>query len=443
MCESMGDTTHCMHHFRKQNGGRFMAHLVMIESWVGASGNLLPPLLKSLGHTYAFVTRKLEHYQNPLSPEAHPVIRHAEEVILAETNDAENLIEALRSRSFDGAITVCDYYIDTVREVARAFGIPCPFPNEVKAVRHKHLMREALDRAGLPNPKYRLARSWVEAVVAAEGAIGFPLVVKPVDLASSAFVRLVRNREELEIAYRQLEAFPLNFRDQVRECTVLLEEFMAGEEVSVESVSCNGATTVLGVTDKSVTGSPYFIENGHMFPANVQGELRDETERLVRAALRAVEFDRGIAHTEVKLTADGPRIVEINPRTAGNYIVELVKRVTDVDLLRAFVDLALGREPALTAKETGVVSAAVTFLVPPQGGVIEGLDGAASLEEDPRVARWKLEDCVGKTVSAPIDNACYLGHVVAEDREGLRARAFAEEALGRIALRFAESEGNG
>jgi argininosuccinate lyase len=414
----------------------------MIESWVGASGSLLPPLLKSLGHTYVFVTRKLEHYQSPHSAEAHPAIRHAEEVIVAETNDTERLIGALRPRSFDGAITVCDYYIDTVREVARAFGIPCPFPNDVKSVRHKHRMREALDRAGLPNPKYRLARSWEEAVAAAEGAIGYPLVVKPVDLASSAFVRLVRNREQLEIAYRQLEAFPLNFRDQARDRTVLLEEYMTGEEVSVESVSCNGATTVLGVTDKSVTGSPYFIENGHMFPADLPGELRSETERLVRDALRAVEYDHGIAHTEVKLTPNGPRIVEINPRTAGNYIVELVKRVTDVDLLHAFVDLALGREPALDAKETDIASAAVLFLVPPQGGVIAGMDGAASLDLDPRIARYKLEDCVGKKVSAPIDNACYLGHVVAEDREGRRARAFAEEALGRIALRFAESGGD-
>jgi len=423
-------------------GFRTVAHLVMIESWVGASGNLLPPLLKSLGHTYVFVTRKLEHYQSPHSTETHPVIRHAEEVIVAETNDTERLIEALRSRSFDGAITVCDYYIDTVVEVARAFGIPCPFPNDVKAVRHKHLMREALDRAGVPNPNYRLARSWEEAEDAAR-SIGYPLVVKPVDLASSAFVRLVRNREELEIAYRQLDAFPLNFRDQARDCTVLLEEYMSGDEVSVESVSSNGATTVLGVTDKSVTGSPYFIENGHMFPADLPGALREETERLVRDALRAVEYDHGIAHTEVKLTPDGPRIVEINPRTAGNYIVELVKRATDVDLLRAFVDLALGREPDLAAKETGVVSAAVLFLVPPQGGVIAALEGEASLDRDPRIARYKLEDCVGKRVSAPIDNACYLGHVVAEDREGLRARAFAEEALGRIALRFAESEAVG
>ena len=416
-----------------------MAHLVMIESWVGASGNLLPPLLKSLGHTYTFVTRKLEHYQSPLSAEQHPVVRYADEVIVAETNDATGLIETLRPYSFDGAITVCDYYIDTVKEVSQAFGIPCPFPRDVKTVRHKHLMRQALDRAGLPNPKYRLAQNWEEAAAAGE-AIGYPLVVKPVDLASSAFVRLVANPAELEDAYRQLEEFPLNFRDQPRDCTVLLEEYMAGEEVSVESVSCNGEVTILGITDKSVTGSPYFIENGHMFPAALRGDLSDATKELVHAALLAVGYDHGIAHTEVKLTADGPRIVEVNPRTAGNYIVELIKRVTDIDLLQAFVDLALGRTPSLASQDTGAASAAVLFLVPPQGGKIAGMQGVASLASNERIVRYKIEDCVGKTVPAPIDNACYLGHIIAEDREGLRARAYAEEALSQIELIFAPSE---
>lgn len=51
-----------------------MAHLLMIESWVGASGNLLPPLLRELGHSYTFVTRKASHYQNPMSSEKHAVV---------------------------------------------------------------------------------------------------------------------------------------------------------------------------------------------------------------------------------------------------------------------------------------------------------------------------------------------------------------------------------
>lgn len=416
-----------------------MAHLLMIESWVGASGNLLPPLLKSLGHTYTFVTRKPEHYQSALSAERHPVIRYAESVLVAETNDFPSLIEFLRPYRFDGVITVCDYYIEVVREVAAAFRLPCPFPDQVSTARQKHLMRRALDRAGLANPKYRLAASRIEVEEAA-AAIGYPLVLKPVDLASSAFVYLIRNGGELMEAYRALEAFPLNFRDQQRDCTYLLEEYMSGPEVSVESFSYNGETTIIGVTDKSVTGTPYFIENGHMFPAKLDDAEQSGVTAFVRSALQAVGFDHGIAHTEVKLTEGGPRIVEINPRTAGNYIVELIERVAGIDLLQTFVELSLGQKPAISPRDSGVSSAAVMFLVPPQGGTVAHIQGVETLDADEHIVRYKIENCTGKTVSPPIDNACYLGHLIAEDRDGPNARKYAEEALERIKLSF-EREG--
>lgn len=412
-----------------------MSHLLMIESWVGASGNLLPPLLKSLGHSYTFVTRKPQHYQSSLSTEQHPVIRHADTVLVTETNDIPGLIEFLRPHRFDGVITVCDYYIDVVREVARAYNLPCPFPDAVKNVRQKHLMRQALDRAGLANPSYRLAHSWTEAEESA-AAIGYPLVLKPVDLASSAFVSLIQNEKELRDAYEALEAFPLNFRDQARDCTYLLEEYMRGEEVSVESVSCNGEITILGVTDKSITGTPYFIENGHMFPAKLNDDIYAEVTQFVRNALQAVGFDHGIAHTEVKLTAAGPRIVEINPRTAGNYIVELIERVTGIDLLHAFVDLSIGRKPFMAATDSGIASAAVMFLVPPRSGVISRIEGIESLQSDEYVVRYKIENCGGKSVETPIDNACYLGHIITQDTKGLNARDYAEQALARIALSY-------
>ncbi|GGI44917.1 hypothetical protein GCM10008018_09490 [Paenibacillus marchantiophytorum] len=412
-----------------------MAHLLMIESWVGASGILLPALLKSQGHTYTFVTRKLEHYQHAHSPEKHPVIRNADSVYVTETNDIPHLIAFLRPMSFDGVITVCDYYIEVVREVADALNLPCPFPKAVKTVRHKHLMRRALDRAGLANPKYRLAHHLAEVEEAAQD-IGFPLVIKPVDLASSAFVRLIQNADELKDAYQALEDFPLNFRDQARDCTYLLEEFMTGEEVSVESVTYQGETTIIGITDKSVTGSPYFIENGHMFPAKLSEETRMVVTQFVLDALKAVDFNHGIAHTEVKITADGPRIVEINPRTAGNYIVELIQNVTDIHLLQAFVDISLGSKPYIAPQNNGITSSAVMFLVPPHGGKLTRIQDIDLLASDDHITRFNVEDCECTTIATPIDNACYLGYVITHDKEGLNARAYAEEAVKRMIFHY-------
>ena len=418
-----------------------MAHLLMIESWVGGTGRIFPPAIARLGHRYTFVTRNRGHYQDPRSREIHPVIEHAENVLSFDTNDVTALVEFLRAQhevlEFDGVVTICDYYIGTVAEVAQALNLPQAFSDNVVMERRKDLVREAIERAFLPNPKFAVAGEW-EQVREEAARIGYPLVVKPTDLASSAFVKLVRDEAQLRESFDALAAFPRNFREQARVPLLLLEEFMDGEEVSVEACTYRGSTTVIGITDKSLTGFPYFIEDGHMFPARLDPQLAQQVEALVRGALAAVGHDHGLSHTEVKLTSKGPRIVEINPRPGGNYIAELIQRATGIDLLDAQIELALGREPDLQRRDTGVASAAIKFVVPPRAGRALALDGADALDADPNIARWSLAAVADTDVSAPIDNACYLGHVIATDAHGLDARAHAERAVAGLRLRYAD-----
>ena len=408
-----------------------MSHLLMIESWVGGTGRILPEAIVAAGHRYTFVARRPAHYE-ATSGEAHPVLRHAARVLELETNDPAALAAELRRHHgedpFDGVLSICDYYLDVVVRVAEALGIPHPFPANVAAERRKDLVRRALDGAGIPNPRYAVTDSWLATCDAAR-SLGYPLIIKPTDLASSAHVRLVHDEGELAESFAALEAFPRNFREQPREPLCLLEEYLPGEELSVETCTVGGEHTVIGVTDKSVTGAPYFIEDGHMFPAALDAATTESLGRFAKDVLTAVGHDQGVAHIEVKQTPAGPRLVEINPRLAGNYIVELIRRVAGVDLLRVTIDLALGRRPSLAAASSLAASAAIKFVVPPRAGVVKSVGGLAALEANPRVARWQLDAAVGARVAAPIDNACYLGHVVAVDPAGSGARGFAEEAV--------------
>lgn len=418
-----------------------MAHFLMIESWVGSTGRIFPPAIIRAGHRYTFVTRNRGYYLDSHTQQIHPVLEHADNVLTTETNDVPALIAFLQRQQkllkFDGVVTICDYYIDTVAQVAQALELPQAFSANVAMVRRKHLVREALEQAGLPNPAFRIATSWDSTRQAATD-LGYPLILKPSDLASSAFVRLVHDEAELHEAFSALERFPKNFREQSREPLWLLEEYMTGEEVSVEACTFEGETTIIGITDKSVTGFPFFIEDGHMFPARLDSDLAEAVRTLVKQALQAVGHDHGISHTEVKLTPKGPRIVEINPRPGGNYIAELIERVTGIDFLSAQIDLALGRRPNLQRKDTGVASAAVKFLVPAQGGFVAAMKGIETLADAPNVARSTIGQAAGTEVAAPVDNACYLGHVVAIDPDGREARRYAEQALSRIEMTFGE-----
>ncbi|GHG89809.1 ATP-grasp domain-containing protein [Streptomyces lanatus] len=408
-----------------------MAHLLVVESWVGSMSRLLPRAILEGGHEFTFLTRDLHHYLRS-APEgtAHPLLG-ARNVITADTNDADALLpEVARLHSvlgFDGVITSCDYYLPTVARIAGHLGLPGPGPEAMENACRKDATRRVLADAGLPGPRFAVHEEWADLARAA-AEIGYPLVAKPVDLCAGMYVRRIGDEAELSALFRELADFPVNARGQRRIPGLLLEEFLDGPEVSVETVSYAGAVHMVGVTDKSVGGAPAFIETGHMFPAALPLADLDAAEQTALGALKALGLTDGVvAHTEIKLTSAGPRVVEVNPRPAGNRITELVRHVTGIDLAAAFVDVALGRRPDLTRTDTGLRSAAIGFLVPDRTGTLEAPGGHQPADE-PGVLEVQLAE-PGKSVKAAGSNNEYLGHVMAGDPDGLGARDRVEDIL--------------
>ncbi|MET1255643.1 ATP-grasp domain-containing protein [Aliikangiella maris] len=416
-----------------------MSHLLIIESWVEGTGRLLPLTIIGLGHEYTFVTRNPEHYQQSEAGEKHPIVQNARQVIQCETNNLEQLIPKLTKchqiNPFDGVITICDYYVETVAAIAKSLNLPQAFSKHVALESRKHLVRQALQKAQLENPQFVIAKNWNEVLQGAHD-IGFPLVIKPSDLASSAFVTLVKNEDELKVAFDKLALFTHNFREQPREAIWLLEAYIQGDEFSVEACTYNGKTTIIGITDKTVTGQPYFIEDGHMFPAKISDSLAQKIKSYVTDVLNALEHEHGITHTEVKVNGDSVKLIEINPRPAGNYIVELIKQVTGIDLLSVHIGLAINEKPDLSFINQARGSAAIKFLVPEQTGVVKSFTGLEQITRDPNIVRCQFKSIEGQEISTSIDNACYLGHVIAVDEKGNNARQFAEAALNKLNIEF-------
>jgi argininosuccinate lyase len=410
----------------------------MIESWMHSTGRALPPLLRRLGHDYVLLTRDPGLYPADADGPPHRAVAHAAEVVVVETNDTARTIAAsaavARRRPVDGVLTTCDYYLEGVARVARALGLPGEDPDALATARRKDRVRAAVAAAGIPDVRHAVVAD-DDAARKAGADLGYPLVAKPVDGNSGAGVRLVHDEDQLADVLTAVRAETRNGRGQTRAGLLLLEEILDGQEVSVETVTVRGRTTVLAVTDKSLTGMPAFVESGHMVSARLSDGVRRAAEEHVRDALAAVGLRHGLAHTELRLTADGPRLVEINPRQGGNSIFELLDLVVGVHPLRLLVDLALGGEPALPTEGTEG-SASIMFVISPEAADIVAVEGTDTLPPDPHVLRWHVR--APARASEPRDNGCYLGEVVTVDRDGPGARAAAEAAIDRLRLRTSD-----
>ncbi|MGI8305506.1 ATP-grasp domain-containing protein [Saccharopolyspora hattusasensis] len=420
-----------------------MGHLLLVESWVGAMSTLLPRSIREGGHRFSFVTRDLQHYlrAKPMAG-PHPLLS-ADNLFTVETNDVQHLLRHLESLQavlgFDGVLTSCDYYLAAAARAAQRLGLPGAPPEAIERACSKDLTRKALREAGVPGPAFALAETARGLEEAAE-ALGYPLVVKPVDLCAGMFVRKVDGPAQLREAHAALQGFPVNARGQQRNPVVLLEELLTGPEVSVETVTFRGETTVVGVTDKSVAGEPWFVETGHMFPAALDADTEKAVAETAVAAIEALGLDNVVGHTEIKITPAGPRVVEVNPRPAGNQITELIRRVTGIDLAAVYAQLALGEKPDLHRVDTGAGSAAISFLLPPREGTITEIGGLDALAADPAVVDWVVKEA-GHRTGAAISNNNYLGHVMVTSGSRGEARRHADSLVAGLDVRYAAEAG--
>lgn len=415
-----------------------MSHHVFVESNTTGTGRLAVELLLQDGARVTFVTSDAARY--PFLAERHPRLR----VVPCDTNDDAAIEACVRAidreaapgggasqRGIDALLTFSTFYVTGVAAVARRLGLPTLDPEAARRCHHKHLGRACLARAGLATPAFWVVTSPAEAEAAAR-AVTYPCVVKPVADSGSVGVRRVDDRDALLAHYRALAARTVNERGQRLSGEVLIESLLVGPEFSIETLTLGGATRIIGITQKRLSAPPHFVELGHEFPAELDAQTRAAIATAVQDGLSAMGVDFGPAHTELRVTPDGPVIVEINPRLAGGMIPELVRQATGIDLLRAVLAMARGGEPELTATRDEV--AGIRFFTAPSAGVLREVRGLDEVRGWPGVREARIDRRPGAVVRAPEAATDRLGHVIASGPDRARVLRDLEAALATVEI---------
>ncbi|NUR30094.1 MAG: ATP-grasp domain-containing protein, partial [Catenulispora sp.] len=251
--------------------------------------------------------------------------------------------------------------------LAEGLGLPTAPAEAVGRCRDKPGPRPALDAAGVPQARSLAVGSAEDALAAAAG-LGYPVVVKPRSLAASFGVVRVDRAEEMAGAFAAAAGIVLPEEKTRYAEPVLVEEYLDGPEISVESACFGGQVAVLAVARKQLGFAPAFEEVGHVVAADDPLLVDPELAELVAAAHRAVGYHTGVTHTELRRTASGLQVFEINARLAGGHIPLLGLLARGVDVNRIAADVACGREPDLAGSVNRV--AAIRFFYPEQDGVL-------------------------------------------------------------------------
>ncbi|MFV0126304.1 ATP-grasp domain-containing protein [Streptomyces sp. HMX112] len=393
----------------------------------------LSPLVaaRKLGLRSVFVTRDPGRYAGPRGSIGPGDL--ADHVVRADTRDAAAVVAAARSTADRGEVrgmcTFTDYSVGVVAEAARELGLAGLSPDAAHRARNKLGTRRACAEAGVPAPLFAWAAT-EEAAVAEAGDIGYPCVVKPATEAGSIGVRLCRDADEVREHFRALASDERDFRGQVKPVGALVEEYLVGYEVSVESVLVDGRRRTLGVVDKVLGAHPHFVELGQSFPSALPASVTHDASEIAEAALDAIGHDFGAAHVELKVTTTGPKLVEINARPAGADITRLIAEATGVDLPLQVVRMHAGLPADVTpVRNRAAASRCVTAGATGTVHAVHGVELARRVADGIEV---ELEAAVGDEVRSPTSNMDVIGRIVAVATHAAEAVRLADAALGQI-----------
>jgi biotin carboxylase len=300
--------------------------------------------------------------------------------------DLEAAVAAVGRHHPDGIVTYFDAGMVDVARLAVRLGLPFHSPETATSLVDKVHQREAMAAAGLPVPR------WWDVPVRGDldvtlGEIdetdGWPVVLKPRSESGSHHTFPASDAKE---AAKLLCGLGTARRDMVAEEYIEGDPRLAdgpfADYLSVESVVSGGVVSHVAMTGR-FPQAKMFRETGFFIPAVLEPALVpaviDEAER----AIASLGVEIGCLHTELKLTADGPRVIEVNGRLGGG-IPEMVARATGLDLFGMSIDVALGKPVRVDGPvECQRVGYRFFLQPPPDPSTVTTIDGIDRLADHP------------------------------------------------------------
>lgn len=342
------------------------------------------------------------------------------------TIDTSAILEAAKRHQISGIMTLAsDMPMQSVAVVSREMGLVGISEDTALKATNKAFMRDALRKAGVPVPIYFRVKGndkFKEAVEQVRGA-GYKCIVKPADNSGSRGVHFLKEDDDLDAVYEYTVRYS-------RGGEIVVEEFMEGPEVSVETLAVDGDVHVIQITDKLTTDAPYFVEMGHSQPSQLGEEICEKISEVAIAANKAVGILNGPSHTEIKITPYGPKIVELGARLGGDCITtHLVPLSTGVNMVEQSIKIALGEKPNFEPKwDKG---SAIRY-IKTNTGIVKDIKGVFEVESLPGVVQISIVRGIGEKVGEIKSSVDRVGFVIAQAEDANRAVELAEKGIESI-----------
>jgi biotin carboxylase len=344
---------------------------------------------------------------------------------------AVQIARAAKERPIRGIVAASDPTAVIAALAGERLGFRRNPPEAARRAANKHALRLAFAEAGVPQPAFALHALDADPEAVAASA-PYPCVLKPLLFSASRGVIRADDPAGFVAAWRRIERllhhtrFERRAREEGEARQLLVERFVPGPEVAVEGLLREGRLETLAFFDKpDPLDGPFFEETLYVTPSRHPEALQAAAIARVADACRALGLVEGPIHAELRLSPEGPVVLEVAARSIGGLCSRTLRFGAGVSLEEVLVAHAMGLPLASLRREQQ--AAGVMMLPIPRGGILHGVGGRDEARAVPGVEDVVVTVPDGREVVPLPEGDSYLGFLFARaDRPDEVERALRE-----------------
>ena len=267
-----------------------------------------------------------------------PCNPYADEFCKADILDCNAVLKVAQDHHVDGVVICCsDTGLKAVGRCNDVMGFHGLTESSAEESSNKLLMKECLLAAGVRTAKFFKITNKTELEKAVR-EIGFPVIIKAVDLQGSRGINIVREKTDLECAFDDTMSL-------TRKNFCIVEQFIEGREYGAQAFIYQGEVLfVLPHGDETImcrTAVPV----GHYMPYEMSDELLVDTKLQVINGIKALDFDNTAVNVDL-IEKDGKAyIIELTGRVGANCLPELTGNYFGINYYEMILATCLGESP--------------------------------------------------------------------------------------------------
>ena len=314
--------------------------------------------------------------------------------------DEDAMVRLIQEEHFDGVITAFNERLGPiVRKLADRLGMYTPFTVEqLKMSTNKKYFKHTCEKYGVPVPKEYVITSEEDI---RETDIEYPVIIKPVDSASSVGVVPCFNADELKIGYEKAIG-------KSKAGDVIVEQYVPYDEINMTYIAQDGDVQLAAIHDRyfnteqeSATKAPDL----YIYPSRYTDLIIEKYNDKVIGMLKGIGVTNGSLFIQAVVHGDQLYCYESGMRLNGCKTYQILEVENDYNTFEHLMELALtgsmGEKSQFDPKFKKWYATLNVLGIP--GTTIAEVRGEAELNSYPWMIHVDRRDQVGHTI--PADSA--------------------------------------